>query len=110
MKSNSELRRRANQQESHRHHYVPEFLMKAWAAAETAGSIDRCAKRRCVACHHEDAHDQRGKSMERSDEARLAVLIDADNTSAKWADDIFKEIATLGEASVRRIYGDFSGP
>ena len=48
--------------------------------------------------------------MERSDEARLAVLIDADNTSAKWADDIFKEIATLGEASVRRIYGDFSGP
>ena len=48
--------------------------------------------------------------MERSDEARLAVLIDADNTSAKWADDIFEEIATLGEASVRRIYGDFSGP
>ena len=48
--------------------------------------------------------------MERSDEARLAVLIDADNTSAKWADDIFKEIATHGEASVRRIYGDFSGP
>ena len=48
--------------------------------------------------------------MERSDEARLAVLIDADNTSAKWADAIFEEIATLGEASVRRIYGDFSGP
>ena len=48
--------------------------------------------------------------MERSDEARLAVLIDADNTSGKWADDIFNEIATLGEASVRRIYGDFSGP
>ena len=48
--------------------------------------------------------------MERSDEPRLAVLIDADNTSAKWADAIFEEIATLGEASVRRIYGDFSGP
>ena len=48
--------------------------------------------------------------MERSDEARLAVLIDADNTSANWADAIFEEIATLGEASVRRIYGDFSGP
>ena len=44
--------------------------------------------------------------MERS-EARLAVLIDADNTAAKWADAIFEEIATLGEASVRRIYGDF---
>ena len=39
--------------------------------------------------------------MERSDELRLAVLIDADNTAAKWADAIFEEIATLGEASVR---------
>ena len=48
--------------------------------------------------------------MERNDEPRLAVLIDADNTAAKWADAIFEEIATLGEASVRRIYGDFSGP
>lgn len=48
--------------------------------------------------------------MERNGEPRLAVLIDADNTAAKWADAIFEEIATLGEASVRRIYGDFSGP
>ena len=48
--------------------------------------------------------------MERSDEPRLAVLIDADNTAPKWAEAIFEEIATLGEASVRRIYGDFSGP
>lgn len=48
--------------------------------------------------------------MERNDELRLAVLIDADNTAAKWAEAIFEEIATLGEASVRRIYGDFSGP
>ena len=48
--------------------------------------------------------------MERNDEPRLAILIDADNIAAKWADAIFKEIATLGEASVRRIYGDFSGP
>lgn len=48
--------------------------------------------------------------MERSDEPRLAVLIDADNTAAQWADAIFEEIATLGEANVRRIYGDFSGP
>ena len=47
--------------------------------------------------------------MERSDEPRLAVLIDADNTAPKWAEAIFEEIATLGEASVRRIYGDFSG-
>ncbi|MEY8840896.1 NYN domain-containing protein [Cribrihabitans sp. XS_ASV171] len=38
----------------------------------------------------------------------LAVLIDADNTSPKWCKAIFEEIATLGEASVRRCYGDFS--
>src|SRR4029077_3658686 len=41
---------------------------------------------------------------------RLAVLIDADNASAKIADGLFEEIAKLGEASVRRIYGDFSNP
>lgn len=41
---------------------------------------------------------------------RLAVLIDADNASARIADGLFAEIAKLGEASVRRIYGDFSSP
>ncbi len=40
--------------------------------------------------------------------ALLAVLIDADNTSPKYTKAIFDEIATLGEASVRRCYGDFS--
>jgi len=39
---------------------------------------------------------------------RLAVLIDADNASAKIADGLFEEIAKIGEASVRRIYGDFA--
>jgi len=39
----------------------------------------------------------------------LAVLIDADNTSARHAHAIFEEIVKLGEANVRRIYGDFSG-
>jgi len=39
----------------------------------------------------------------------LAVLIDADNISAKHAEAMFEEIASLGEASIRRIYGDFSG-
>lgn len=39
---------------------------------------------------------------------RLAVLIDADNASSKIADGLFDEIAKIGEASVRRIYGDFS--
>jgi hypothetical protein len=41
--------------------------------------------------------------------ASLAVLIDADNASAKFAQAIFEEIAKFGEANVRRIYGDFSG-
>jgi uncharacterized LabA/DUF88 family protein len=39
---------------------------------------------------------------------RLAVLIDADNASSNIADGLFEEIAKIGEASVRRIYGDFS--
>ena len=43
-----------------------------------------------------------------NDTPLLAVLIDADNTSHKHAKAIFDEIAGLGEASVRRIYGDFS--
>ncbi|MDP1668992.1 NYN domain-containing protein [Phaeovulum sp.] len=39
---------------------------------------------------------------------RLCVLIDADNVPASYAEAIFEEIAGLGEASVRRIYGDWS--
>ena len=39
---------------------------------------------------------------------RLAVLIDADNVPSSHAEAIFEEIAGLGEASVRRIYGDWS--
>ena len=41
---------------------------------------------------------------------RFAVLIDADNTSPQIASGLFEEVAKFGEASVRRIYGDFSGP
>lgn len=44
----------------------------------------------------------------RDDTRLLAVLIDADNTSPKYAKAIFDELASLGEASVRRCYGDFS--
>lgn len=40
---------------------------------------------------------------------KLAVLIDAENASPRIAGGLFAEIATVGEASVRRIYGDFSG-
>jgi uncharacterized protein (TIGR00288 family) len=43
------------------------------------------------------------------DSPRLAVLIDGENVPAKLAKQLFEEIAGLGEASVRRIYGDFSG-
>ena len=39
---------------------------------------------------------------------RFAVLIDADNTSPRITSGLFEEIARFGEASVRRIYGDFS--
>ena len=38
----------------------------------------------------------------------MAVLIDADNTSADIADGLFDEIAQIGAAGVRRIYGDFT--
>ena len=41
---------------------------------------------------------------------RLAVLIDADNASPRIAPGPFEEIAKIGEASLRRIYGDFSSP
>lgn len=48
-------------------------------------------------------------SFETDRPRRLAVLIDADNASSRIAAGLFEEIATIGEASVRRIYGDFSG-
>jgi len=41
---------------------------------------------------------------------RFAVLIDGDNTSPQIAGGLFEEVAKFGEASVRRIYGDFSSP
>ena len=40
--------------------------------------------------------------------ARLAVLIDAENASARHARAVFEAARRLGEAGVRRIYGDFS--
>lgn len=38
----------------------------------------------------------------------LAVLIDADNTSADIIEPLLKEIAKFGTANVRRIYGDWT--
>jgi hypothetical protein len=42
------------------------------------------------------------------DSPRLAVLIDADNASAAVIGDILAEVASLGTASVKRVYGDFT--
>ncbi|KXZ65350.1 NYN domain protein [Acinetobacter venetianus] len=39
--------------------------------------------------------------------ARLAVLIDADNASAKDIKNILDELTKYGEATVKRIYGNF---
>lgn len=41
---------------------------------------------------------------------RLAVLIDADNAQAAVIDGLLAEIARFGEATVKRIYGDFTSP
>ena len=41
---------------------------------------------------------------------RLAVLIDADNAQASLIEGLLAEIARFGEATVRRIYGDFTAP
>jgi uncharacterized LabA/DUF88 family protein len=41
---------------------------------------------------------------------RLAVLIDADNAQATVIEGLFAEIARFGDATVRRIYGNFSAP
>ena len=45
-------------------------------------------------------------SEERS--LRLAVLIDADNAQATVIEGLLAEIARFGEATVKRIYGDFT--
>ncbi|HET6625205.1 MAG TPA: NYN domain-containing protein [Nocardioidaceae bacterium] len=41
---------------------------------------------------------------------RLAVLIDADNTSAKLIKEMFDELAGYGTLTVKRAYGDWTNP
>jgi len=41
---------------------------------------------------------------------KLAVLIDADNAQPGVADGLLAEVANYGTASVKRIYGDWTGP
>jgi hypothetical protein len=43
-------------------------------------------------------------------EKQLAVLIDADNAQPSVLEAVLQELAAYGEASVRRIYGDFTSP
>ncbi|MEL7097783.1 MAG: NYN domain-containing protein [Pseudomonadota bacterium] len=42
------------------------------------------------------------------DRPLLAVLIDADNVPAKYADAILREVTSMGEPALRRVYGDWS--
>ncbi len=44
------------------------------------------------------------------DNIRLAVLIDADNTSAKLIKEMFEELASYGTITVKRAYGDWTNP
>jgi hypothetical protein len=50
------------------------------------------------------------KSSPTRQQKHLAVLIDADNASAAIVEGLFEEIAKYGVASVKRIYGDWTGP
>lgn len=54
----------------------------------------------------------KGVARSESDEPtlKLAVLIDADNAQATIIEGLLAEIATFGEATVKRIYGDFTAP
>jgi uncharacterized protein (TIGR00288 family) len=42
--------------------------------------------------------------------ARIAVLIDADNTSHRYAEALLDEIAKYGNPTIKRAYGDWSSP
>ena len=45
-----------------------------------------------------------------TEQQRLAVLIDADNTQGTMVDPLLAEISKHGVASVKRIYGDWTKP
>ncbi len=46
--------------------------------------------------------------MPERDRPLLAVLIDADNVPAKFADAILREVTAIGEPALRRVYGDWT--
>ena len=43
-------------------------------------------------------------------DARLAILIDADNAQATLVQQILKEVTKYGKLTIRRIYGDWTTP
>ncbi len=43
-----------------------------------------------------------------AEEKKIALLIDADNVSAKYLDNIFTELSKYGKVTIRRMYGDWS--
>jgi uncharacterized LabA/DUF88 family protein len=45
-----------------------------------------------------------------ADTARLAVLIDSDNTTASLTTELLEEIAKFGTPTVKRAYGDWTTP
>jgi uncharacterized protein (TIGR00288 family) len=46
--------------------------------------------------------------MDSASSVRIAVLIDADNTSPKYAEAMLEELAKYGTPTIKRAYGDFS--
>lgn len=48
--------------------------------------------------------------MTSSEETKLAVLIDGDNVPGKMVKEMMQEIAKYGNATIKRIYGDWTRP
>src|SRR4029453_10109672 len=74
------------------------------------GSWRAIDRRRCGAdrCCWRQRRRQRMASM--NEGAKLAVLIDADNASAYVVEEMLREVAKFGTASIKRAYGDWTTP
>ena len=44
------------------------------------------------------------------EDKKFAILIDGDNTSSKYIKTIIDEVAKIGDATYKRIYGDWTKP
>ncbi len=49
-----------------------------------------------------------GAVMEKNMDKKIALVIDAENTSVKYLDDILKELREYGIVTYKRMYGDFT--